>query len=299
MVEIEFIFESTKFSFQFKTEELMEDICKKFYLKAINNKLIEKNYDINLLIFLYDGIIIDKKIILAQIMNNEDKKRKKLTILVYSTEEKYLNEIKSFIKSDQIICPKCGENALITFKNYMIKIHGCKNNHIIEDIVINKFGETQKINESKICCNICYDKTKKYSENKNFYFCGTCKKNLCPSCKNNHHKNHIIIDYEYKNYTCLEHGDTFTSYCHTCQKNICICCENNHSNNHYTISFGKIFPKKEDLTNKLNVLKNNIDKFKIEIKKIKDILDYILENIEHYYKIISNIYNNFNIKKRN
>ena len=97
----------------------------------------------------------------------------------------------------------------------------------------------------------------------------------------------------------MEHGDTFTSYCHTCQKNICICCENNHSNNHYTISFGKIFPKKEDLTNKLNVLKNNIDKFKIEIKKIKDILDYTLENIEHYYKIISNIYNNFNIKKRN
>ena len=170
MVEIEFIFESTKLTLQFKTEKLMKDICNKFYSKVIGSKLKEKNYDINSLIFLCDGNIIDKKLTLAQIMNREDKKRNKLTILVFSTEEKYLKETKSFILSDQIICPKCGENALISIKNYMLKIYGCKNNHITEDIFINKFEETQKINESKIYCNNCYNKSKNDSENKQFYF---------------------------------------------------------------------------------------------------------------------------------
>ena len=34
-------------------------------------------------------------------------------------------------KSKDIICPTCGENILISFKNYKISLLDCKNGHII------------------------------------------------------------------------------------------------------------------------------------------------------------------------
>jgi len=46
-------------------------------------------------------------------------------------------------------------------------------------------------------------------------------------------------------------------------------------------------------------LKININKFKEEVKKIKNILNYVVDNMENYFKIIETIYNSFDIKKRN
>ena len=90
----------------------------------------------------------------------------------------------------------------------------------------------------------------------------TCKQNLCPICKDYHSENHNIINYDLKKYICFEHGDNYNSYCQICNKNICIACENDHSN-HKIILFGKLMPKKENLKNKIDELKNNFDKFKI------------------------------------
>ena len=46
-------------------------------------------------------------------------------------------------------------------------------------------------------------------------------------------------------------------------------------------------------------MKININKFKEEVKKIKNILNYVVDNMENYFKIIETIYNSFDIKKRN
>ena len=84
---------------------------------------------------------------------------------------------------------------------------------------------------------------------KNFFRCNICEKNLCPLCKDKHDKNHIIIDYEDKNYICRKHNYSYTLYCKSCKKNICIYCEVSHKN-HEIISFGKIMVTKKILKKK-------------------------------------------------
>ena len=221
-----------------------------------------------------------------------------MSILVYSIDKKNLEKNNSLIKTKQTLCPKCMENAKIKFFNYMIIIYNCKNNHKTENILLEQYEKTQIINEEKIICSSCKIRNKEKSFNKKFYFCCACKQNLCQICKDYHSKNHMIINYELKNYTCYEHGDNYNSYCHTCKKNLCIACENDHSN-HGVEYFGKIIHKKENLNNKLKELQTKINKFKDEVKKIQKILDYVLKNIDNYYNIINNIYGSFELKKRN
>ena len=52
-------------------------------------------------------------------------------------------------------------------------------------------------------------RNKEKSPNKIFYFCGTCKQNLCPICKDYHSEKYNIINYDLKKYICFEHGDNY------------------------------------------------------------------------------------------
>ena len=117
-------------------------------------------------------------------------------------------------------------------------------------------------------------------------------------CKESHDDNHIIINYELKNFICDKHGDNYNLYCKTCKENMCICCENEHEA-HEIISFGKIIPNKSEFNNYLNKLKDDISKFKNEVKNIVNILEKIMENFDIYYQINTNIINSFNIKRKN
>ena len=163
---------------------------------------------------------------------------------------------------------------------------------------MNNFEETQKIDESKIICDLCKTNNKEKSFNKQFYICLKCKLNLCPLCKDIHDKNHYIIDYNQKNYICSEHGDNYSSFCQTCDKNICIECENSHSF-HNIIYFGKILPNKDNLNNILNELKNNIDKFKLDLSNIIAQFNYVKNNVDNYYKLVKDIYDSLKIQKKN
>ena len=288
-MEINFNYEGNTIPIKFKSNESIKEIY--------NNFCIKLSLNIKSLYFLYNGKIIDEKLTLDKVINSEDKKRNKMNILVFSMKDKYPNENNSQVKAEQIICPKCEENAKIKIVNYMLKIYGCKNNHLTENILLNQFEKTQLIDESKIICNFC-KKTSKDNFKKEFSFCGTCKRNLCPICKDSHDKEHIIINYNLKNYTCPEHGDSYNSYCDDCKKNICIACEEEHSGHHLE-SFGKMLPKKDELKNKINELKININKFREQIKEIKKVLNYVMDNMENYFKIIEDEYNSFDLKKRN
>ena len=46
-------------------------------------------------------------------------------------------------KSKKIICPECKENARIFIHDYKFSIHGCKNGHHINDMLINNFTKSQ------------------------------------------------------------------------------------------------------------------------------------------------------------
>lgn len=83
-------------------------------------------------------------------------------------------------------------------ENYQIKLYGCENGHIINNISVNDFNKTQYIDESKIICDICKSANKKEQYNKVFNYCKVCKQKLCPLCKSKHNKSHIIIDYDKK-----------------------------------------------------------------------------------------------------
>ena len=68
-------------------------------------------------------------------------------------------------------------------------IHNHNNNISLEE-----YENTQKVNLSKIICDECKIKNKGNSYKQIFYRCNTCKKNLCPLCKEKHLENHYIIN---------------------------------------------------------------------------------------------------------
>ena len=285
MIQIDFNCQGTKICLYCTEKDLMKDIFNKFHNKT--------NLDFLNLNFIYNQRIIDSRLSVEKIITNNDKIKKKMDILVCIKGEK-----NSFIKADQVICPQCGEISKISIKDYLITIYGCKNNHITKNISLNNFIKTQMVDESKIICDICKKNNKNECYKRIFFYCKICLQNLCILCKESHNKNHNIINYELKNYVCSEHGDNYYSFCQKCKKNICIACENFHSN-HDLIYFAKILPKKDELKQNLEKLKNNIDKFNAEIQKIVEILLHVIENINNYYIIVKDIYDSFDIKKRN
>ena len=287
-IKIDFIYEGQPIAIYCKENDKMKEVIDKFCFKAMVKR--------NSIYCLYSGNQIDENSTVKNCLKPKNE-NEKISILVYSNDRNNQNNIQSFAKPSQIICPQCEEAALLNVINYKIFLR-CKNNHQTENIFLKDFLSTQKIDESKIFCLECKENNKSNSFNKEFFICLNCNKNLCPLCKSNHNKNHNIINYDQKNFTCFEHGDNFSLYCQTCKKNLCVACENEHGN-HEIISLGKLFPDQKDLKNKMNTLKIAIDKFKEEIKKIIEVLNKVSENMDLVYKINDYVNNLFDIRKKN
>ena len=194
--------------------------------------------------------------------------------------------------SKEIICPECKTNILINIYDFKINLYECKNSHVINNLLLNEFYETQKIDKNEIECSECKETLEKY------FICNTCNKNLCLFCKSTHDKNHIIINYEDQNYKCRKHNESFIKYCKKCKEDLCFFCENEHKS-HNIFDFKEILINKNELIKKLEELKSIIDIFKNKTNIIKEILDKTMNIIEIYYKINKDYINNYNINKRN
>jgi len=218
-----------------------------------------------------------------------------INILVNSIDEMSNNNL---IKSKYIICPKCKEKARIKINDYKIKLYDCKNGHNIDNILLEEYENTQKIDISKIICNICNINNKSKAYNNEFYICNECKKNICPSCKSRHDKNHDIIKYEQKEYLCENHNEIYIKYCNKCKINICLSCYDEH-NNHEIISYEKFNPNIDKIKSDIIKLKDTIDIFKSDIKIIINKLNKVIENIDIYYNINKDIINYYEKKNRN
>ncbi len=289
-LEIDFVYQGNKISILCSEKDLMKDIINKYSFKS--------KVEIDSVYCLYAGDKINENSILEKIIRKEDKNKKKIEILVVPKEDKNPKESESKVKSKQVICPECGEIALLTFKNYKLSINKCKSNHKYDNMLFENFEKTQKIDESKIICENCGENNKSTSFNKVFYICQFCKKKLCPLCKTSHDKTHYIIKYEEKDSICFEHGDNYNLYCKTCNKNLCASCENEHPE-HEIISLGKLIPREKNFNKKINDLKDSINKFKEEIENIINILNKVKNYMDTYYQISSEIINALNIKKKN
>ena len=260
MAQVEFQYNGVITIIQCQESQKMEEICNNFKNKA---KINEKE-----IYYFYDGkgaSQFNNSLTFNQMANSLDKNRKKMSILVYDSDNINNND-KSKIKSKNIICPKCNENCKINIKNYKINLFECKNNHRINNILFNKFEKTQMIDLTKIICGICKETKKSNTFNNEFYKCYECNINLCPLCKSKHNNNHNIYNYDKINYICNKHNELFNNYCNKCKKNICIMCEEEH-NGHEVISLGKKMKNKNELINKLEELKKYINIFNDNINK--------------------------------
>ena len=207
---VNFLYKGTETMVQCQENEKMREICNKF-----GNKV--KEIDIKNIYFMYNGNIIDLELEYKDIINEIDKTKDKINVLVEEYKKEELN--KNEILSKEIICPECKENILIEIKNYKINLKGCKNGHKFENILINEFEKKQMIDISKIICEECKINNKSNTYNNEIYKCITCGKIICPLCRSKHDKNHKIINYELKDYICNEHNRSFTRYCEKCNNN--------------------------------------------------------------------------------
>ena len=287
---VEFNFYGAKVTIQCKSDEKMKNIYEHYA-----NKI---QLDIKKIYFSYDGKAVDQfneDLTLEDMINSEDKERNKMSILVFSNESTNNDNI---IKSKVVICPICGESIRMDMINYKIKLSQCKNNHVIDNMLFDEFEESQKIDITKIKCEICNECNKSISYNNLFYNCITCKKNICPLCQTKHDKLHQIMNYDDKYYICDRHNENYNSYCDDCKRNICTLCEREHKA-HKRINLGDIFIGKDELIKQNKELKEYINIFNKNIQIIINIVNEVVEKMNKYYKINEDIINNYDDKKRN
>ena len=315
MSKIIFNYKGISTNIECKDQEKMKDIFDRF-----KSKIKIDNDD---LVFLYNENIINKESKFEEIIDEKDKKENKINVLVNENNKDEIkennniiidnkkikeNDIKNenkkekekekkIIKSNEIICPECGNFTKIKIDNYNIDLGECENKHKKNNILFNEFEDTQKIDLSKIICDVCKERNKANNEDK-FFKCFSCSKNLCSLCKNSHDKTHKIVDYEEKNYICERHNDTFVKYCTKCEQNICMECEIEHKNHNLTY-FGELMPNKDKLLKEIAQFRIKIDEFNKNVNDIIKILNNTMDNIEIYYNLCNDILNNFEIKKKN
>ena len=280
---IEFNFNFTNTIIECKEDEKMKDIFKTFKLKV--------NAEDKILEYLYNDVIIqDEELTFNEIANLEDKTRAQMNIFVMEKEDhpvpvpvpKPIQDC--IIESNNIICPECFEDIKFKFEGYVINLFECKNKHDIDNIFLNNFNSTQKINISKIICQDCGKYNKGNVKNNIFYRCNNCKKNLCPTCSSNHDKNHKVINYDDKNYICEQHNEAYNAYCKDCKTNICKNCEKNHQR-HNIINFDKLSPNINKIMDILEQFEKANIKLKKDIDEIIEKLNNNKTNFDIYYKI--------------
>ena len=294
MNQIEFKYKDNKTIIHCNENEKMSDIIKKYANKAQVN--------INKIYFSYDGKagnLFNQELSFNQIINSTDRSRKTMTVLVNDLDEEP-NENSYLIKSNDTICPKCFENSILKINNYKIALYDIKNEHKIENISLNEFELTQKIDIAKIICGKCKIRNKSNVYGKEFFKCLECNMYLCSLCKEIHEKDHSIINYDNIRYTCQRHNDTFSIYCKDCKMNICTYCKKEHKN-HDLIELGDVINNNinnKELEQKLNELQIFFDKFKNEFNEIYKILNEVKITFELYYKIKEDIIKNYNNRKK-
>ena len=292
MNQVEFKYNGLSIVIQCNENEKIKTICQQFCKKA--------DIDKNKIFFSYNGKAgneFNEELMVNQMVNSIDKIENKMTILVYNINEEKETQ-QTIIKSNEIICPKCGEICKIKFNNYKISLYDCKNGHEINNLSYDEYEKSQYKDISKIICGNCNEKNMYNSFNKEFYKCLECNINLCLLCKSNHNKNHNIINYKQLNYICGKHNKEFMNYCKKCKCNLCMFCNNDHKD-HDKIFIGDIISNKNELENKIKEIKEYIDKFNNNTNEIIEMLNEVKNNINKYYKILVEIVNNYDMKNIN
>lgn len=249
------------------------------------------------LIFLYKGNTIHGDSNLGDVIKSDDQKENKMKIVVNSMDGQQRSSSPSLFMSEDIICPQCQDNCLIKIENGKISFN-CKNGHNQENVLLDEFNKTQRIDLAKTICDKCKEKNRSETFNKEFFRCLNCKQNLCPLCKGGHDRSHKIINIDQRKFKCEQHYEDFIKYCTNCKLNLCLNCTNDHRD-HTCIPFDTIMPDINNIKEKKDKLKSYIENLNETIKNIKKSLDKVLENLKTYSKIFDDLIKSYDDKKRN
>ena len=143
MAKVIFNYNELKTDIQCNLNDKIEDVYKKYEIKI--GKDISKFY------FIYNGNKINDNKILNEIINEEDKRRNIMNILVNENDNSIIKD--NIKESKVIICPECNENILINLNKYKINLFNCKNNHEKKNIKLTEYQNN--IDISKIICDNC------------------------------------------------------------------------------------------------------------------------------------------------
>lgn len=110
MSKVEFNFKSTKTIIQCNPSDTMKDIIQKFLIK-VQCKMDDLD-------FLYNGYTINESLLFSEIVNETDKARNEMSIVVSDKEPESDLIIKR--RSKDIICPNCYETSRMLIKDYNI-----------------------------------------------------------------------------------------------------------------------------------------------------------------------------------
>ena len=131
MIQVKFLYKGSIISIQCNKNEKLYEICNRLERKIENNSVY----------YIYKGNKINKELELEEIIEKYDDINN-INILVNSIDEISNNNI---IKGKYIICPECKENIRIKINDYKVKLYDCKNEHIIDNILLEEYENTQKI----------------------------------------------------------------------------------------------------------------------------------------------------------
>ena len=266
--------------------------------KSIDSLINKINLNINEIYFLYNGERINTELTLNQIVNNIDKERKEMNIIVQNLEKSMLIIKKP--KAKEIICPICKENILISIKNYRMNLYDCINNHKINDILFSEYEKTQKSKTN----TYCYSCKNEIENNNKFFKCVECEMKMCSFCKEKHLTTHHFMDCDdntgdnNKSFICNKHNEFYFKYCYDCKIDLCKICEKEHEN-HYMTSFEGIIPKKEKILKQQTLFNEKIGKFINVINDFIKQLNFVLNNIESYSKICNDYLYKLDIEFKN
>lgn len=165
MIQIEFQLDQQIIIIQAKSDETFQAVIDRYIQKT--------QIQLNSVYFISNGSQIKLDQTLENAMTEFEKQNQKIKVLVNMIEDKSNDKKEVIIKSKDIICPGCSEPCRITLENCKIKLFGCVNNHITEDIRLLNFPGTQKVNISKIICDKCKVNNKGESTDYKFYKCLT------------------------------------------------------------------------------------------------------------------------------
>jgi len=232
-------------------------------------------------------------------LNNTRKKTsdfKKMNLLIYLFNLKKI-KIKKDEQLNNLLCPSCEKLISMTINEEKITLKNCCNNHKFENLPISFFINLQtNIKEKDIYCINCNNNLNYYNY---FYIC-SCNNFICPLCVDEHNekiKNHYQIINSMKFLICKKHNILFNSFCNKCNKNLCIKCENKHmEHNKNIILFKEIIPSKKsinDIKNDIKIFKNNLGKYREDLKKIivelENNINIKFNNYNILYSIIQNL----------